>query len=199
MANKTGSSPAPRTERPPLTEAVLARFQEQVLDRLLPDVERWLYALTLQYHLPLDLVPDMLQETLLRAYVNAGRLYVNVNPRPYLFKIAHGIAFDYKRLAARRHETAWPCDEDGNLVEHLGCTTRTASQDLEYDEMQARIGAVVGRFIPRHQMIWKLHLDGYSNPEVGAIVGSAAQTVAGVLCKIRKAIADMFAEDEVEA
>ena len=130
---------------------------------------------------------DVLQEVWLRALRGLRKLADPAALRPWLYRLAHGIAIDgLRRETARDRLEGAALPDDDAIAE----PEPEAEQDLS-GENAAQLHCALGTLELKHREVLALHfLENLSLAEVAAIVGCPVGTVKSRLHHAKRALAE---------
>ena len=157
---------------------------EQLLRRLHDEHAGVLYAFVHRYTDDRQLVEDVVQETLLRAWQRLDRLDTD-EPRSYLFTVARNVLTDAWRARQRR-----PIEVD---VEHTPPVPVADQTDRTLDSML--VGEALGRLSTDHRSVVELlYFHGRPVAEAARVLGIAEGTVKSRAYYAVRALQSIFEE-----
>lgn len=187
---KSGSMPGRRPKRPAITEAMQARFAQEY-GPVRAEVSRHLAALARRAGLSTDLVADMTQDTMLKWYINLGRLREGEPALPYVLRIAQRVWLDALRQREHSRERRWPTDRDGRPVE----LAEVGGENARESDLAGGVEAVVVRLRGWRRQVWELYQAGHERGEIAAQTGYTYAKVAAVIRQVRRRIEEAIGKE----
>ena len=157
----------------------------QLMNRLLPQIERYVYRLTRSR----EVTDDVVQETFLRLWhSNASFDPAKAKLSTWLHRIAHNLCVDHfrksARLAPQDDEWEWHEQRDSNPITPSSMDPDT---QLEQANQQQALGLAMARLPERQRSALVLaYYQGFSNQEVASILDLSVQAVESLLARARK-------------
>lgn len=126
---------------------------------------------------------DILQDVWTRAFTDIVRLQNPASLRPWLYRIAHGIAVDRVRSAVSRERA------EAAQIEGLQELTESPDEDLDAEVVHEALNQIA----IKHREVLVLHfLEDFSLTEISEIVGCSEGTVKSRLHYGKKAMKEIL-------
>lgn len=135
-----------------------------------------------------DEAKDIVQETLIKVWVNFPSYDPQQSLRTWIYTIAIRLCYD--RLKQRMYLTPLPEEED-YFVEYI--SDNETDKPLENHELLAVIKSLVKNLSPKQRVVFTLtHLEGMSSEEVSQATGLDAAKIKSNLYVARKTIREQL-------
>jgi len=157
----------------------------QLMHRLLPQIERYVYRLTRSR----EVTDDVVQETFLRLWHNNASFDpAKAKLSTWLHRIAHNLCIDHHRKFARFAplDDEWEWREQSDTNPNTSSSTDPDTQLLKANQHKA-LGLALTRLPERQRSALVLaYYQGFSNQEVAGILDLSVQAVESLLARARK-------------
>jgi RNA polymerase sigma-70 factor (ECF subfamily) len=164
--------------------SALAEFVHRLCAEERPPLERYVRSLV---SADAHRAEDVVQETLLRAWLNRHRLIRDrIPPRPWLFTVARNIAIDW-----HRRDMARPQQTHDGMLAKLPDTEDHIERLLDRTTVTDAISALADQ---HREVLYYQHYCGRTGPETAELVGVPRGTVKSrthsAVQSLRRALAD---------
>lgn len=157
----------------------------QLMHRLLPQIEQYVYRLTRSR----EVTDDVVQETFLRLWHNNASFDpAKAKLSTWLHRIAHNLCIDHHHKFARFAplDDEWEWREQSDTNPNPSSSTDPDTQLLKANQHQA-LGLALARLPERQRSALVLaYYQGFSNQEVAGILDLSVQAVESLLARARK-------------
>jgi RNA polymerase sigma-70 factor (ECF subfamily) len=161
--------------------ARLARGDREALGPLMERHQRRVYRIALSYLRDPDDALDAVQETFVKAFLNASRWDGALDAGPWLSRIAVNHAIDRYRRAKRRRATYSPMEE-GDHDTHLALEDPSPERKAISRDLGDRIAAALRGLPEKQRAVFVLrHYDEMSLEEIAATLDLRLGTVKSSL------------------
>jgi len=174
----------------------MARGDREALSPLMRRHYQRLYRIAQSYLRNPDEALDVVQETFVKAYLNAGRWNPISDIGPWLTRIAVNQAIDLYRRGRRRTKRETPLDDFEHRAELAATDRPTPDGRLRGREIGERIGAAL-RLLPEGQRaIFVLrHYEELSLPEIASTLslplGTVKSSLHRAVARLRERLEDL--------
>jgi RNA polymerase sigma-70 factor (ECF subfamily) len=163
---------------------LMARLAGGDGDALAPLMERHhrrLYRIALGYVRDADEALDVVQETFVKAYVNARKYDAAAEVGAWLARIAVNHSIDVYRRGRRRRQAEEPLEE-GDRSAELASPAPSPDRGVFARELRDRVGAAVASLPEKQRAVFVLrHYDGRTLEEIADTLGLRLGTVKSAL------------------
>ncbi|MEJ0074265.1 MAG: sigma-70 family RNA polymerase sigma factor [Alphaproteobacteria bacterium] len=130
---------------------------------------------------------DIVQDALLRVWINAPRWRPEAAFRTWLYRIVVNLCLNAKRRAA---------DLPLEAAEHVTDAGLAPDEQLELHQRDARLAAAIAALPPRQRAALVLtYQEGLSNAEVADVLESSVSGVETLLVRARRTLRHAFGSD----
>jgi RNA polymerase sigma-70 factor (ECF subfamily) len=161
--------------------ARLAAGDREALAPLMERHQQRVYRIALSYLRDPDDAKDAVQETFVKAFLNASRWDGSSDAGPWLSRIAVNHAIDRYRRAKRRRATYTPMEE-GDHDERLAAEDPSPERTVMSRDLRERIGAALRGLPEKQRAVFVLrHYDDMSLEDIAETLGLRLGTVKSSL------------------
>lgn len=174
-----------------LSNEIISRCQQgdkQAFREVVRCYQRMVYSLAFRLLCDEEEAKDVVQETMLKVWINIARYDMNQNFRTWIYTIATRLCLD--RLRQKEYLELMPEDEDcfAAYVSDL-----EADRSLDNRELLSVIKTLVSRLSAKQRIVFTLiHLENMSPPEVEKVTGMDAVRIKSNLYVARKTIREQL-------
>ena len=174
----------------------MARGEREALSPLMQRHSQRLYRIAHSYLRDADAALDVVQETFVKAYLNARRWNPVSEVVPWLTRIAVNQAIDLYRRGRRRTKVESPLDEFDHRGELAATDRPSPDGDLLGREIGERIGAAVSLLPDGQRAIFVLrHYEQMSLPEIASTLrlplGTVKSSLHRAVTRLRQRLEDL--------
>lgn len=128
---------------------------------------------------------DLLQETLLKAFSSLSKVKQSMNPKSYLFRVAHNTWLDY-------------CRKNKVEIEELKIENVYVEDSISYVEVSEAIETLIHHLSPKQaSVVLLMEVYKFTSNETAEIIGTSEGAVYSLLNRARKNLKNIPKENEV--